>query len=85
MTNTSTIILLPFLAAFLAFAGRFYAREGAANKGSPSFLLAILTMMIAAAYLFLGITHRLPEYGTIGFGIAGLALLVLAMVRMFQL
>jgi hypothetical protein len=85
MSQLSTTILLPFLAAFLVFSLRFYAKEGANHKLSPSFLLAITSMVIAGAFLFLGITHRLPEYGVVGFGIAGVALFVLSVVRMFQL
>ncbi|WP_428485247.1 hypothetical protein [Rhodopila sp.] len=85
MSNASTIILMPFLVAFLLFVGRFYFRERAGSKTSPSFLLALATIAIAAAYLILGVTNRLPEYGTIGFGVAGAGLLLLSIVRMFQL
>jgi hypothetical protein len=79
------MILLPFLAAFLVFVGRFYFREGAASKANPSFLLALATMAIAVIYLVLGILHHLPDYGSLGFGIAGVGLLAYAIVRIFQI
>ena len=37
------------------------------------------------AYLFLRVIDLLPPYGTIGFGIDGLLLLVLAIARMFMI
>lgn len=83
MTNTSTIVLVPFLFAFLVFTGRFYIKESASSKLNPSFLLAFATVALAGAYLALGVTHRMPEYGMIGFGVAGLALLGVAIYRIF--
>jgi 4-amino-4-deoxy-L-arabinose transferase-like glycosyltransferase len=85
MSNGSTVILLPFMAAFLVFVGRFYFREGASSKLNPSFLLALATMAIAVTYLVLGILHHLPEYGSIGFGVAGVGLLAFAILRIFQI
>jgi len=85
MSNASTVILVPFFFAFLVFTGRFYIREGANSKLNPSFLLALATVAIVVAYLALGVTHWLPEYGTIGFGVVGLALLGLSIYRIFIL
>lgn len=85
MTNTSTVILVPFLLAFVVFALRFYNREGASGMTRPSFLLAILTVLIAFSYLMLGITNNLPPYGTIGFAVVGLILLGTAILRMFMI
>lgn len=85
MTNTSTILLVPFLLAFLAFVARFYNREGASSMTRPSFLLAILTVFIAGTYLILGITNALPPYSTIGFALIGLILLGTAILRMFMI
>jgi quinol-cytochrome oxidoreductase complex cytochrome b subunit len=85
MTNTSTILLVPFILAFLVFILRFYNREGASSMTRPSFLLAILTMLIAGAYLILGVTSSLPPYSTIGFAIVGLILLGTAILRMFMI
>jgi hypothetical protein len=83
MSNASTIILVPFLFAFLVFTARFYLKEGARSKLHPSFLLAFATIALAGTYLVLGVTDMLPNYGTIGFGVVGLALLALSIFRIF--
>jgi hypothetical protein len=80
-----SIILVPFIFAFLTFVLRFYARERAASMANPSFLLALLTVLVAGTYLFLGVIEMLPAYGEAGFGLAGVALLVLAVARMFMI
>jgi quinol-cytochrome oxidoreductase complex cytochrome b subunit len=85
MTSSSTFILVPFIVAFLVFVLRFYNREGASSVTRPSFLLAMLTVVIAFTYLILGITGELPPYGTIGFALIGLILLGIAIARMFIL
>ncbi|MDB5399828.1 MAG: hypothetical protein QOF70_4964 [Acetobacteraceae bacterium] len=85
MTNTTTVLLVPFLLAFLVFVLRFYNREGASSLTQPSFLLAILTMLIAGIYLVLGIIDWLPPYSTIGFALIGLILLGTAIARMFMI
>jgi hypothetical protein len=85
MTQASTILLVPFILAFLVFALRFYNREGAYPLTRPSFMLAILTMLIAGGYLILGVLHTLPPYSTIGFGIIGVILLATAVLRMFMI
>lgn len=83
MTNTSTMLLIPFIMAFLVFVFRFYSRERAASVANLSFLLAILTVLIASAYLILGVMGLLPAYSTIGFACIGLVLLATAILRMF--
>jgi hypothetical protein len=85
MSDFSTIILLPFLLAFLIFVVRFYGRESAASMMNPSFLMAFGTVAVAACYLALRITGNLPPFGTIGFGLAGLVLLATAIARMFMI
>ncbi len=85
MTDTSTILLIPFILAFLVFVLRFYSREGASSITNASFLLAILTVLIAFAYLILGVTSMLPHYSTIGFAAVGLILLGTAIARMFRI
>ncbi|HQT77080.1 MAG: hypothetical protein B7Z80_08425 [Rhodospirillales bacterium 20-64-7] len=85
MSNSATFILAPFVAAFLIFVFRFYTREGASSITNPSFLCAIGTVALAFAYLGLGVFGMLPDYGTIIFGVVGAALMVLAIVRMFQI
>jgi hypothetical protein len=85
MTNASTTLLLPFILAFLVFVLRFYSRERAASVTNPSFLLAILTVLIAGSYLILGVTDLLPAYSTIAFLAVGLILLATAILRMFMI
>lgn len=52
---------------------------------NPSFLLAVGTVLIAGLYLVLGVVDLLPAYSTIGFGVAGLVLLAIAILRMFMI
>jgi hypothetical protein len=80
-----TIILAPFILAFLIYILRFYGREGAASMTNPSFLLAAGTVTTAAFYLFLGVVDMVPPYGTLGFGVVGVGLLALAVARMFMI
>lgn len=82
---SNSIVIAPFILAFLGFALRFYARESASSKTNPSFLLAGATVLIAGCYLFLGVIDSLPPYGAIGFGLIGLALFVLSVARMFMI
>ena len=85
MSNLPTIILVPFILAFLFFVLRFYFRESAASMANPSFLLGAGTVLIAGAYLIMRVSHVLPAYGTLGFGIVGVGLLGTAIARMFML
>lgn len=83
MTHNSSLLLAPFILAFLLFIYRFYNRERAASVLNLSFLLAIGTMLMAGLYLILGVSGNLPSYGPIGFTGIGLVLLVTAIIRMF--
>jgi hypothetical protein len=85
MTNTTTFLLIPFVLAFLVFVFRFYSRESASSIMNPSFLLAILTVLIAGSYLILGVAQLLPPFSTIGYTVVGLILLVTAVSRMFMI
>jgi hypothetical protein len=85
MTNTSTILLAPYILAFLIFVFRFYSRERAASIFNTSFLLAIGAMLIAGSYLILGVTDMLPPYSTLGYAAVGLILLGTAILRMFMI
>jgi hypothetical protein len=85
MSSFSTIVLMPFILAFLVFVLRFYGRESAASMRNPSFVLAFVTTLSAGAYLLLRITDTLPPFGTIGFGILGLGLFAAAVARMFMI
>lgn len=85
MSEISTIVLLPFIAAFLIFVLRFYSREGASSMLNFSFVMGVATVVSAGAYLLLRISDTLPTYGTIGFGVIGCAFLATAITRMFML
>jgi hypothetical protein len=85
MSSFSTIILVPFIIAFVLFVSRFYGREGARSMRSLSFLLAVGTVASAFSYLVLRITGALPSNGTIGYGICGLVLLATAIGRLFMI
>lgn len=85
MSDFSTIVLLPFIFAFLIFVLRFYGRESASSMRNPSFLLGFLTVAIAGGYLMLRVTGHVPPYGTLGFAVVGLGLLATAIARMFMI
>lgn len=85
MSDYSTVILLPFIIAFLIFVMRFYSRESASSMRNPSFLFGVLTVIVAGGYLMLRITNSVPPFGTLIFGLAGVALLVTAIARMFMI
>jgi quinol-cytochrome oxidoreductase complex cytochrome b subunit len=85
MTNTTSFLLAPFILAFLVFVFRFYSRENASSIKNLSFVLAILTVLIAGSYLILGVVGSLPPYSTIGYIVVGLILLAMAIMRMFMI
>ncbi len=78
-----SILLLPFLIAFITFALRFYFRENAASMANPSFLMAFGTVLVVVLYLALGVLGELPPYSTVGFSLVGLALLGVSIMRLF--
>jgi len=85
MTSATSVLLIPFILAFLVFIFRFYNREGAASIANFSFLMAIFTMLMAGAWLVLGIAGLLPAYSTIGFACLGLMLFGIAVLRLFMI
>jgi hypothetical protein len=74
MVESTTLALLPLIAALLILTTRFYAREGAVSILSPSFLLAALAVFLLVAYMMLRVIGILPPYAWIGFGGIGLAM-----------
>jgi hypothetical protein len=85
MSSFSTVILVPFILAFLVFVVRFYGRESASSMRNPSFVLAVATVLATGGFLLLRVTDTLPPYGTLGFGFLGLVLLATAIARMFMI
>jgi hypothetical protein len=82
---THTYFLAPYFLAFVAYILRFYGREHAGSKSSPSFILAVVTVVVALSFLFLGIGGFLPAYGGTVFLTVGIFLLVFAIIRWFML
>ena len=80
---THTYYLAPYVLAFVTSILRFYGHEHAASKSSPTFILAILTVVVALAFLFLGIGGFLPAYGSLIFLAIGIVLLGLSIQRWF--
>jgi hypothetical protein len=85
MSNASSLLLAPFILAFLVFVFRFYNRESASSVTNLSFLLALATVATAVTYLLLGVTEHLPPYSTLGFALIGLILLAISILRIFML
>ena len=83
MSPFSTIILAPYIIAFVFFVTRFYFREKAASIANPTFILAVTCTATVIVYLTLRILVMLPPYSTLGFGIFGVVLMALAIYRMF--
>nr|WP_294521196.1 hypothetical protein [uncultured Rhodopila sp.] len=80
-----SILLLPFVAAFVVFVLRFYFREGASSLAKPSFLMAVGTSLTAVVFIVLNILSILPPYGALGFALIGLLLLGVSITRMFMI
>ncbi len=85
MNETYTFVLLPFMVCFLLSVYYFYTREGASSILRSGFLMAVASMLIAGVYLLLGAMKIMPQYGPIGFGLLGVALMVLSIVRIVRL
>ncbi len=84
MSTINTIILLPFLAAFLFSVARFYFRDNANSIFRPSFLTAVGAVLIAGLYLVLATLGGLPDHGAIEFGLVGVALLAFSIYQTMQ-
>jgi hypothetical protein len=82
---SNSIILLPFVVAFVIFVLRFYIRESASSLANPSFLMALGSVLIIVLYLTLFVLGSLPPYSTLGFGLVGLILLGVSILRMFMI
>nr|WP_294511336.1 hypothetical protein [uncultured Rhodopila sp.] len=80
-----SILLLPFVTAFVIFVFRFYTREGASSLAKPSFLMALATSLTALLFIALNVLKILPPYGAVGFALVGLALLGVSITRMFMI
>ena len=80
MSDLSTIVLLPFLAAIATYLGIFYARERATSKRSPNFILGCVSILGFASYLLLRVLEMVSATGTIVYAVVGGLLLVWAII-----
>ncbi len=85
MNETYTFVAIPFLLTFALSVKRFYFRDAAASIFRVSFLMAFGSMALVGLYLILGALRMLPPYSALGFGIAGLLSLGVAIWQEFQL
>ena len=76
MVESTTLALLPLIAAILVLTARFYAREGAISIFSMSFMLAVVGVLLLIGYMFLLVLAILPPYAWVGFGGIGLLMAV---------
>ena len=80
MSQSSTIVLLPFIAAIITFVMVFYGRERAGSKTSHNFLSAVGSVVILASYLLLRVVEMMSVTLNIVYAAIGVALLIWAFV-----
>jgi hypothetical protein len=83
MAQNLSIYLLPLIAAALVFLAKVYGHERAITRGSLSFALACISILLLVSYLVLSVFQTLPPYAGLGYGVVGIVLLILA-VWMFR-
>ncbi len=80
MLQSSTIVVLPFLAAILTFLGIVYVREKAIVAGSRNFVLAVVSMVTLVSYLALRVMAMVTSTVTALYAVAGVLLFAYALV-----
>jgi hypothetical protein len=80
MDQNSSAYLIPMFGAFLLFIVKCYAFDNARVRGSPAFYLALFTVLLLLSYMTMNVMDLLVPYASLAFGIAGLVLLILAIV-----
>jgi len=80
MANGPSYLLIPLVAAFLVFLVRFYVRESAASKASPSFILACVCVVLLLSSVVLAVLFLLPSYVAYGYAAAGIILLIVGIL-----
>ena len=80
MANGPSYLLIPLVAAFLVFLVRFYVRESAASKASPSFILACVCVVLLLSSVVLAVLFLLPPYVVYGYAAAGIILLIVGIL-----
>ncbi len=80
MPQSATLVLIPFLGSILVYLGIFYAREKAIDKTSRNFILACVSILGLASYLFLRVLEAVGGIGTIVYAVIGTLLLIWALI-----
>jgi hypothetical protein len=75
MAQNSSIYLIPLAAAFFLFLAKVYGHERAITRGSASFALAGLSVLLLVSYLVLTVFQSMPPYTGLAYGITGIVLL----------
>jgi hypothetical protein len=81
MAGANSLVLIPTVLAFLVFAARFYAKERAISRASPSFILACFSVVVLASYpvltvFGLGFPNAMMIYGFGGAGLLALGIIL---------
>jgi hypothetical protein len=84
MANGPSYLLIPLVAAFLVFLIRFYVRESATSKSSPSFILACVCVVLLLSAIVLTVLFLLPPYVAYGYAAAGLILLIVGLLGFWR-
>jgi hypothetical protein len=85
MSGFQSLIELFFIGAFLLFVYRYYNMEGASSLSTPSFLMAIVTVVLALSFTILGVFYALPVLWIAIYGAAAFGLMAIALLRLFRL
>jgi hypothetical protein len=85
MSINSSAYLIPLVAAFLLFLFKVYGLENARTRGSFSFVLAGVTVLLLFTYLGMIVLDVMPPYASLAYGVTGVILLGVAvlMIRVF--
>jgi hypothetical protein len=75
MAQNSSIYLIPLVVAFLLLLGKVYGQERAITRGSLSFALAGLSVLLLISYLTLFVLRLMPPYAGVAYGAVGVVLL----------
>ncbi len=80
MSQNSSIYLIPVVVAFLLFVAKVYGQERAVTRGSLSFALAGLSVLLIVSYLVLFVLRLMPPYAGPAYGVTGIVLLGVAVL-----
>ena len=80
MSQSSTIVLLPFIAAIIIFILVFYGRERATSLTSHTFLSAAGSVIVLASYLLLRVVDLASFTVTVVYAAIGVAVFIWALV-----